>query len=149
MIETNDGLFKPFLQKTDYTSYASRPSTTALWLSVLVSAIVGFFFFFIGALVLAVIAYYSWRNQYYIITPQRTIVSHGIFNVKISVIFNRNIQAISINTGLIDRWLGLNKIKISTASLLEGTVQMKYVKVRDVMRCYDALRKNTALVGTA
>jgi membrane protein YdbS with pleckstrin-like domain len=103
-----------------------------------------------------VITYYSWKNRYYIITPERTIVAQGIFNVAIKIIFNRHIQLVSINTGIIDRWIGLNTVEVSTAAqggaggimasfpgLSRGAVQLKSVNVKDVIGCYDVLRKNT------
>lgn len=63
-----------------------------------------------------IVTYYSWKNRYYIITADRTITSQGIFNVGITILFNRHVQLIAVNTGIIDRLLGLNSIEISTAA---------------------------------
>ena len=67
------------------------------------------------ALFLAVI-YFEWKNKFYVITDQRTIVRQGIFNRAIKIVPNLNIQTISINTGIIDRWLHLNSVQIETSS---------------------------------
>lgn len=150
---------REILGKDEVLLYAARPAHSTLVLSMVVSGIVwgviGLFIFLVGVLLTLplglVITYYSWKNRYYIITPERTIVSQGIFNVGIRILFNRHIQLISINTGLIDRWLGLNTVEVSTAAqsgmagmipgLAAGAVQLKSVNVKDVIGCYDALRK--------
>ena len=143
--------------------YSSRPAHSALVLSMIASGIVwgiiGLSFFFVGILVTLplalVVTYFSWKNRYYIITKERTIVSQGIFNVGIKIIFNRHIQLIAINTGIIDRWIGLNTVEVSTAAqggaggimasfpgLSKGAVQLKSVNVKDVIGCYDQLRES-------
>ena len=62
------------------------------------------------------VIYFAWKNQLYVITRERTIVSRGIFNVAIRMILNRQIQMVSINTGLIDFFLGLNGVEIATSA---------------------------------
>ena len=153
---------KDVLWEGETPVYSSRPAHSALVLSMVASGIVwgiiGLSFFFVGILVTLplalVITYFSWKNRYYIITKERTIVSQGIFNVGIKIIFNRHIQLISINTGIIDRWIGLNTIEVSTAAqggvggimasfpgLAKGATQLKFVNVKDVIGCYDQLRQ--------
>jgi membrane protein YdbS with pleckstrin-like domain len=142
--------------------YAARPAQSALVLSMILSGIlwgiIGLSIFYVGILLTLplglVITYYSWKNRYYRLTSERTIVAQGIFNVAIQILFNRHIQMVSINTGIIDRWIGFNTIEVSTAShggvggilasfpgLARGGVQMKSVNVKDVIGCYEVLRK--------
>ena len=126
--------------------------------SGIVWGIVGLSLFFVGVFVVLPIAltitYFSWKNRYYTITKERTIVSQGIFNVGITIIFNRHIQLIAINTGIIDGWIGLNTIEVSTAAqggaggimarfpgLAKGSTRLKSVNVKDVIGCYDHLRQ--------
>lgn len=107
----------------------------------------------IGIFILPVILYFQWRNQYYIITKERTIVSRGIFNVAISIVLNEHIQLVLINTGLLDSLLGLSGVAVSTAAqggtdgimqkffgLTRGGVQLKHVEVKDVLGCYEKLQ---------
>jgi membrane protein YdbS with pleckstrin-like domain len=121
------------------------------------SGFVGFLFcllilVFFGGLIFMI--YLRWKNQYYVITNERTFAAQGILNVAIKVIFNRHIQMISINTGIVDRWLGLNSVQLSTAAqgggpagvlsffpgMVRGSVQLKYVKTAEVMCCYSNIR---------
>ncbi|MFP6768740.1 MAG: PH domain-containing protein [Planctomycetaceae bacterium] len=67
-----------------------------------------------GVMLLAV--YLSWKNSFYVITDQRTVVRRGIFNRAIKIVLNANIQTMSINTGIIDRWLNLNSVQLETAA---------------------------------
>ena len=92
------------------------------------------------------ICYYSWKNKYYVITDSRTIISQGIFNVAIKIILNSNVQLISINTGIIDRYLKLNSIELATSAqgggasffpgMKKGCVTLKYVDVKGVIKNY-------------
>lgn len=70
--------------------------------------------FGLGLMLFAV--YLSWKNSFYVITDQRTIVRRGIFNRAIKIVLNANIQTMSINTGIIDRWLNLNSVQLETAA---------------------------------
>lgn len=153
---------KDVLWEGETVLYASRPAHSALVLSMIVAgivgAIVGLGLAFVGIFVTLplalIITYYSWKNRYYIITKERSIASQGIFNVGITIIFNRHIQLIAINTGIIDRWIGLNTVEVSTAAqggaggimsqfpgLNKGACQFKSVNVKDVIGCYDYLRQ--------
>ena len=94
-------------------------------------------------IILFFVIYYSWKNTYYVITKGRTIAMQGVFNVSVKIIINENIQIISINTGVIDRWLGLNTIKLLTAaqgvglgSMSPGTIVLKNVTVADIAPHY-------------
>lgn len=99
------------------------------------------------------VIYFSWKNQYYIITKERTIVARGIFNVSIRMVLNSQIQMVSINTGLIDSFLGVNGVELATSAqggasgvmrrfpgMTTGSLQLKYVDVGQVLRCYEQLQ---------
>lgn len=58
----------------------------------------------------------SWKNTYYVITRDKIVIRAGIFNRAIKIAWVKNIQEISINSGVIDRWLNLNTIHFATAS---------------------------------
>ncbi len=61
---------------------------------------------------------------------------------------------LSINTGVVDRWLGLNSVQLSTAAqggggagilgffpgLVKGSVQLKFVRITEVIECYANVR---------
>ena len=131
--------------------YASRPEKNALIIQLVLGGLVSLLSLFLIPIVLPIVLmciYFSWKNQYYLITAERTIISQGIFNVGIKTIFNRHIIMISINTGTVDRYLGLNSIQLATAAqsggagfgLAKGCVELKYVRVGDVLKCYENLR---------
>jgi len=73
-----------------------------------------------GGLLLACLWLYliygSWVNTFYVITGKRGISRDGWFNRSIKIIPLHNIQEISINTGLIDRWFNLNTILFASAA---------------------------------
>jgi membrane protein YdbS with pleckstrin-like domain len=152
--------------------YASNPSVAAMILSIVIGMLVAIVPAFplavaltegtdvrlgiavIGMLVGATIGYLNWSNLYYVITETRTIVRQGIFNVTMKIVFNHNIQLISINTGIIDRLLDLNSVELSTAAqggaggilgsvpgLARGGVYLKWVKIEDVLKHYALVRK--------
>lgn len=131
--------FREFIQVGERVRYASNPSRQARALSMLLVSIlpallflfyaaslirVGFPYvalvlFFIGSATVSALCYLAhlqWKHRYYIITDSRTIISQGIFNVAVKIVFNHNIQMIAVNTGIIDRWLSLNTIQLSTSS---------------------------------
>ena len=123
--------------------YASRPSKTALIINMIVFGVL----FAIPTLGLSLLfTYLSWKNTYYVITKGRTIVMQGIFNVAVKILMNDNIQLISINTGIVDRWLGLNTVELSTAAqgggvnffpgMSTGCVTLKQVETTDVIHHY-------------
>ena len=135
--------------------YASRPEKNALIIKMIIGGFLSLFSIYLIPIVLPIVLmviYFSWKNQYYLVTAERTIISKGIFNVAIKAIFNRHIIMISVNTGTIDRWLGLNSIQLATAAqgggggvmanfgLSKGCVELKYVKVGELIHCYDGLR---------
>ena len=157
---------KELINPAEEILYSSRPSKSSLILKVILSflssAILAFpvlqtgsgSIFIITFLLLsaigAIIVYFNWKNTYYIITDSKTFVMSGVFNVYIKIIRNELIQIISINTGMIDRWLKLNSVQLSTAGqgggssgifafvpgLTSGSVTLKQVISRDIIKHY-------------
>ena len=156
---------KELINDKEQIFYSSRPSKNALILTMILSAFVsvvpalllmfGRLDYFMCALVFMLplallITYYKWKNTYYVITDSRTIVASGIFNIVIKIVRNENIQIISINTGIIDRWLKLNSVQLSTAGqgggsagilafipgLSSGCVTLKQVVTKDIIKYY-------------
>jgi hypothetical protein len=142
---------RELIHEDEQINFASRPSKNALIISMIVYG-VGFGVISFGILIpfALLFSYLSWKNTYYVITDGRTIVMRGIFNVATKIILNKNIQLISINTGMIDRWLGLNSIELATAAqgggtggifgsfpgMSKGCVTLKQVEVTDVIKHY-------------
>ena len=113
--------------------YASRPSNPSLVLKLIAWAIPmmvivvslvmreGLFrlltLTFVALLVVGMwVIYLKWKNQYSIITNSRTLKMTGIFNVRVEILKNTCIQFTLINAGIIDRWIGLNIVKLLTAA---------------------------------
>lgn len=155
--------FRRYIQDGETVLYASNPSENARILSMIFAGFapgVSLFLFVLGAMLardymtlfvglitglpvvlfFVYLAHLHWKHRYYIITSSRTIVSQGIFNVAVRIVFNQNIQMISVNTGLIDRWLDLNTVELSTAGsgggasifaffpgMASGNVQLRWV----------------------
>lgn len=138
-IKTLPSRLTDLMDTNEATLYASRPSTIVLILRLLVisvwallvfAAIIGGFMYGDGTteilmsalgvfgafIALCCVVYLKWKNTYYVITPKRSFMMVGILAVKVKIINNKNIQMISINTGLFDRWLGLNTIEFKTAA---------------------------------
>ena len=146
--------------------YSTRPSKSSLILKVILSFLssailaspvlqIGSGSIFIISFLLlsaigAIIVYFKWKNKYYIITDSKKFVMSGVFNVFIKIIKNELIQIISINTGMIDRWLKLNSVQLSTAGqgggssgilafvpgLTSGSVTLKQVISMDIIKHY-------------
>ncbi len=147
---------KDLLHPNEEVLYDRNPSKTAMLvkmvtpaafvllgiISILLGRWGGVVFVLIGGLsVLAV--YLSWKHTEYVVTDKRSFLKVGVFNHRIIILMNRNIQTTSINTGIIDRMLGLNTIVIRTAgggSFLglggSGIAYRHIDNVRDFMRAY-------------
>lgn len=76
----------------------------------------------------------GWKNTIYVVTDKRIIVRRGIFNRGIRLIPVRNIQTMSIDTGIIDRWLGFNKVAFVTSAALFGGTVFRHVDSAEVMQ---------------
>lgn len=154
--------FRQYLHSEEKILYASNPSKGVLFLSIALPSIflfisfsiffsdaaTGFFSTIFWGLVILII-YLSWKNKYYVITDKRTFASEGIFNVAVSIIPNKSIQMVCVNTGIIDRLLGLNTLEISSAAQggtniflafagkSKGTIRLGSIsRVHEVVRMY-------------
>lgn len=122
--------FRQYMHEDEVVLFASNPAKTVLVLNLVlpvlfllgsipatifmrsIGSFVCFFFFCFVCLFI----YLAWKNRFYIITDKRTFAVEGIFNIAVSLIPNKSIQMICINTGIIDRLLGLNTLEISSAA---------------------------------
>jgi len=100
---------------------------------------------FIGFLFAGFCKYLSWKNTVYVITTSRIFARTGIFSRSIDVVPIRNVQAVKINTGTIDRWLGLNKVVFLTGASFPvpflgmiGTVCFRHVDCKEVMKAFES-----------
>lgn len=85
----------------------------------------------------------NWQNTVYVITTSRIFSRSGVFRRSVAVLPARNVQAVNINTGTIDRWLGLNKVVFLTGASspvsrlgLNGTVCFCHVDCKAVMKAF-------------
>lgn len=85
----------------------------------------------------------NWQNTVYVITASRIFARSGVFSRSITVLPARNVQAVNINTGTIDRWLGLNKVVFLTGASspvsrlgMNGTVCFCHVDCKAVMNAF-------------
>jgi membrane protein YdbS with pleckstrin-like domain len=134
--------------------YAGRPSELALKIKI--------FFFFIGLLplilpllgssasmitkLISVVIWFAvfaigwylmrteWKNTIYVVTNKRIVARKGLFNRGIRMIPVQNIQTMSVDTGIIDRWLGFNKVAFMTSATLFGGIVFRHVDSSDVMK---------------
>ncbi len=88
------------------------------------------------------ITYVAWRTSFFAITSRRIIVRTGWFNHIISMAPVHNIQMVTINTGFVDRWLGLNSVCFETAAasgfgvLRTGVLMFMNIHSDEVMTAY-------------
>ena len=130
-VDTIPEKFRTYLANDENVLYASNPSLGALTLGLLLPSFVtlslvtailvsglslSLFVAFLLATFSILFVFLSWKNHYYMITKTKTLVSQGILNVGISIIPNKSIQMICINTGFIDKLLGLNTLEVSSAA---------------------------------
>lgn len=76
----------------------------------------------------------EWKNTIYLVTDKRIVVRKGIFSRGIRLIPVRNIQTMSVETGIIDRWLGFNKVAFVTSAALFGGTVFRHVDSAEVMQ---------------
>ena len=134
--------FRQYMHENEKILYASTPSLGALVLKLVLPGlwflgtilsmifvterilaflsvpitIIFIFFSMLVPITIMIFIFFLWKNCFYIISDKRTFASKGIFNIAIRIIPNKNIQMICINTGIIDRLLGLNTLEISSAA---------------------------------
>jgi membrane protein YdbS with pleckstrin-like domain/DNA-directed RNA polymerase subunit RPC12/RpoP len=130
--------------------FSGNPVKTVLYFkmvgALLTGLIIGLPIYFVGVVITVPLfiymAYIAWKNQFYVITSQRVITRSGWFNRKISLAPVINIQSVSINTGVIDRWLGLNTVHFLTAAssgfFSTGSMSFKNVDSGPVLRAFGA-----------
>ena len=102
---------------------------------------------FLTVLAFAIIGYCrfsNWQNTVYVITASRIFSRCGVFSRSIAVLPTRNVQTVNINTGLIDRWLGLNRVVFLTGASspfsylgMNGTVYFCHVDCKAVMKAFE------------
>ena len=63
-----------------------------------------------------------WRNILFLITSRRVLIKYGVFNRKIRLVPSHNVQTLTIDSGVIDRWLGLNKVVFRNSDWFGGIV---------------------------
>lgn len=100
---------------------------------------------FIGFVFVEFCKYLSWKNDVFVITTSRIFARTGIFSRSIDVLPIKNVQAVKINTGTIDRWLSLNTIVFLTGASLPipypgmiGTVCFRHVNGKEVMQAFES-----------
>ena len=74
-----------------------------------------------------ILLHLSWKNTFCVIARDKIVVRAGIFNRAIKIVWVKNIREISINSGVVDRWLNLNTIHFSTASSGIGGVLFGWI----------------------
>ena len=154
--------FQQYLHKDEVVLFASNSSTAALVLNLVIPVI--FLLLNIPALFVSVIAFFfgemfwslvclfiylSWKNRFYIITDTRTYAAEGVLNHAISLIPNKSIQMVCINTGIIDKLLGMNTLEISSAAQggtnifhafvgkTKGSIKLRYIaEVHEALAVY-------------
>jgi membrane protein YdbS with pleckstrin-like domain len=144
--------------------YASNPSRAALTIRMTLSALGAMLFnpfliaviqadsslarMVLGILVVLFIlltlylTYIAWRSQFFVITSRRIMMRTGWFNHVILMAPVQKIEMVTINSGIIDRWLGLNTICFETAAasgfgcLRTGVLIFASVHSEEVMTAY-------------
>jgi membrane protein YdbS with pleckstrin-like domain/Zn-finger nucleic acid-binding protein len=98
----------------------------------------------------AYLTYIAWRTTFFGITPRRIIVRTGWFSHIILMAPVHNIQMVTINTGFIDQWLGLNSVCFATGGasgfgfLRSGVLVFANIHSDEVMNAYSrALGRQT------
>ncbi len=145
----------PYIAKDEDILFFSRMSSIVLvfnmiWITVVLLPVVWDFYradkifgiiMFLGYLIALAIAYYQYKNTFYILTSCKVVACAGVFNYGIKMMPINKIETISINTGIIDRVLGTNNIVLANGAggglgifsyipMLNtpGAVNLKYVK---------------------
>ena len=100
---------------------------------------------FLGFVFAGFCKYLSWKNTVFVITSSRIFARTGVFSRSIDVLPIKNVQAVKINTGTIDRWLGLSKVVFLTGASFPvpypgmiGTVCFQHVDCKEVMRAFES-----------
>jgi membrane protein YdbS with pleckstrin-like domain len=138
------------ISRSETVLYSGNPAKASLYLRMIQGAfaglVVGLPLYFVGAALTVPLALYlvyiEWKHQFYVITTRRVMTRSGWFNRRISLAPTINIQSVSVNTGLIDRWLWLNTVHFFTAAsqgfLSAATMTFKNVDSAVVLRAFGA-----------
>ncbi len=101
----------------------------------------------VGMILLAVyLKYVWWKSQFYGITTAHVIRRTGLFNHKVLIAPLSNVQMVSIDTGITDRWLKLSTIEFTTAAssgfgaFRAGAIKFSHVDIEEVMMVYSKAR---------
>jgi membrane protein YdbS with pleckstrin-like domain len=138
--------------------YGSRPAQIVLMAQLAITGILAavtalpviyFQDLFTGVLMLVGYAfvaycnYLGWKNTVFAITSRHVHARRGIFRRSIGIVPIKNVQMVGINTGMIDRWLGLNKVVFMTGATLPvpyigliGAVCFRHVDSTRVMKAF-------------
>jgi membrane protein YdbS with pleckstrin-like domain len=97
----------------------------------------------VGYAFVAYCNYLGWKNTVFAITSRHVHARRGIFRRSIGIVPIKNVQMVSIDTGMIDRWLGLNKVVFMTGATLPvpyigliGAVCFRHVDSTRVMKAF-------------
>ncbi|SFH58705.1 PH domain-containing protein [Planctomicrobium piriforme] len=88
------------------------------------------------------LCYLDWANRIYAVTSSRLFLRWGVLDRRIRIAPVRNVQMISINTGVVDRWLNLNTVRFYTAANagyldVGGTsLQFRWIDSRKAVRAF-------------
>ena len=146
------------LNENEEILFSSNPEPLALYVNLTTTGLVGValsiaisiqtgllgFLTFLAFAFVGYCRFLSWKNTVYVITSRRIFARTGVFSRSIAVLPTRNVQAVNINTGTIDRWLGLNKVVFLTGASspvaylgMNGTVCFRYVDCKAVMKAFE------------
>jgi membrane protein YdbS with pleckstrin-like domain len=139
--------------------FRSRPESLVLYINLAITGLLGTvlsiavalqtgllgFLLFLGFAFVGYCKYLRWKNTVFVITASRIFSRTGVFNRSITLLPTKNVQAVNINTGTIDRWLGLNKVVFLTGASLpvrylgmNGTVCFHHVDCKAVMKAFES-----------
>jgi membrane protein YdbS with pleckstrin-like domain len=147
------------LNENEEILFSSNPVPLALYVNLGTTGLIGIvsslavsiqtgllgFLLFLTFAFVGYCRFLSWKNTVYVITASRIFARTGVFSRSIAVLPTRNVQAVNINTGTIDRWLGLNKVVFLTGASslvsylgMNGTVCFRHVDCKAVMVAFES-----------
>ncbi|MEZ5376924.1 MAG: PH domain-containing protein [Acidimicrobiales bacterium] len=109
---------------------------------------VGAILLVLGLTAIAVVATrVSFRHWGYLVREQDLTVCHGVLNRTVtSVSFNR-VQHASVNSGPLERWLGLATLRVFTAGGVGADVTIEGLRQADAAALQRLVLANVALAG--
>lgn len=89
----------------------------------------------------------SFRSWGYVVRDRDLTVRHGVINRSVtSVSFNR-VQHAAVNSGPIERWLGLATLKVFTAGSIGADVSIEGLPAEDAAKLQNLVLENVARAG--